>query len=144
MQPPPPSLQGIPVPPGLAQALLAPPPLPAPLESADSEAICLTPQDTYAPATPDDLFAVASSEGILLSWIEVIASDLKGYRVYRAQRRQGPFDLLTLEPIRLGSFTDRSVEPGEEYYYKVSAVDQEEPPNESPHSPVVGARAPEP
>jgi fibronectin type 3 domain-containing protein len=90
------------------------------------------------------LFAVASSEGILLSWREVDASDLKGYRVYRAERRQGPFELLTQESIRLESFTDRSVEAGEEYYYKVSAVDREEPPNESPHSPVVGARATEP
>lgn len=139
-----PPLPGAPVAQGLAQAILAPPPLTAPIESADSQAVCLTPQDTFAPATPDDVFAVTSSEGILLSWREVDAPDLRGYLVYRAERREGPFERMTPKPVRLGSFTDRSVEPGVEYFYRVSAVDREDPPNESPHSTPVSARAPEP
>ena len=139
-----PPLQGAAVPPGAAQVPLAPPPLTAPLESGDSEEVCLIPQDTFAPATPSDVFAVASSEGILLSWREVDAPDLRGYLVYRANRSEGPFDLLTPEPIRLASLTDRSVEPGEEYYYQIRAVDLQEPPNESPPSVILSARAPEP
>ena len=143
-QPASPPSQGTPVPPALPPVPPAPPPLTAPLESGDSEEVCLTPLDTFAPATPGDVFAIASSGGILLSWREASASDLAGYRVYRAERSEGPYDLLTPEPIRFGSFTDRNVEPGIEYYYRVAAVDRVEPPNESPLSAVVSARAAEP
>jgi fibronectin type 3 domain-containing protein len=106
--------------------------------------VCVTPLDTFAPKTPDDVFAVTSSGGILLSWREADASDLAGYRVYRAERSEGPYELMTPEPIRLGSFMDRNVEPGVEYHYKVSAVDQAEPENESPQSASESARASEP
>jgi fibronectin type 3 domain-containing protein len=106
--------------------------------------VCVTPLDTFAPKTPDDVFAVTSSGGILLSWREADASDLAGYRVYRAERSEGPYELMTPEPIRLGSFMDRNVEPGVEYHYKVSAVDRAEPENESPQSASESARASEP
>jgi hypothetical protein len=120
-----------------------PPPPKARRESLDSEEVCLTPEDTFPPATPGQLFAVESADGILLTWSDVDATDLKGYLVYRALRPRGTFELLTPEPLRLGSFLDRNVEPGVVYHYAVSAVDLVEPPNESPRSQPASARAPE-
>jgi hypothetical protein len=139
-----PALPGAPVTPASPPVPIGPPPLAAPLESGNSEEVCVTPLDTFAPKTPDDVFAVTSSGGILLSWREADASDLAGYRVYRAERSEGPYELMTPEPIRLGSFMDRNVEPGVEYHYKVSAVDRAEPENESPQSASESARASEP
>ena len=118
----------------------APPPL---IESLDSEEVCITPVDSFAPAAPTHLIAVEVSEGILLSWETVEAEDLGGYLVYRATDDAGPFGLLTPEPIPMASYTDRDVEPGVEYHYAVSAVDQSDPPNESPQSSSVSARGPQ-
>lgn len=120
-----------------------PGPPPALIESLDSEEICITPTDTFAPPPPGNVIAVDVSEGILLSWDSVEADDLGGYLVYRATDDDGPFDLLTPEPLPVASYTDREVEPGVEYHYAVSAVDGSEPRNESPHSPSVAARAPQ-
>ncbi len=120
-----------------------PRPPPALIESLDSEEACITPVDSFAPAAPTHLIAVEVSEGILLSWESVEAEDLGGYLVYRATDGDDSFALLTPEPISIASYTDRDVEPGVEYHYTVSAVDQSEPPNESPQSPSVSARAPE-
>jgi hypothetical protein len=113
----------------------------AAIESVDSEEVCLTPVDTFPPPTPEDVVAVASPDGVLLSWGTVEAPDLKGYLVYRAQKSEGPIELLTEEPTALASFTDSRVESGI-YFYTVSAVDRVEPWNESPPSPPVSIQVP--
>ena len=79
----------------------------------------------------------------MLSWSESDANDLEGYRVYRAEQRDGPFEPLTSELIEVPSFTDQELTPGTSYFYTVIAVDGAEPPNESPRSAVVAAEAPE-
>jgi hypothetical protein len=112
------------------------------IESVDSEEACLTPIDTFPPPVPEDVVAVTSTEGVLLSWGTVVAPDLKGYLVYRAVESEGPFEPLTDEPLTAASYTDRSAESGEVYFYVVSAVDQVEPWNESPRSEPVSIRVP--
>lgn len=112
-------------------------------ESLDSAEVCLTPEDRFAPPTPENLIAVEVAEGILLSWKAVDVADLAGYVVYRARDPEGPYDRLTTEPLQLASFTDRDTEAGALYHYAVSAVDRSQPPNESPRSSSVSIRAPE-
>ncbi len=123
-----------PPPPRLEKALI---------ESTDSEQVCLTPRDTYAPPTPENLFAVEVSDGILLSWDDVPATDLGGYLVYRSENENGPFELVTEQPVPLASYTDRTTEPGVVYYYTVSAVDRADPRNEGPRSRFASARSAE-
>lgn len=107
------------------------------IESADSEEACVTPVDTFAPPRPSGLVAVSSTLGIVLSWEVVDVPDVRGYWVYRARDPQGSWHKLTAEPVAVASFTDRSVERGQTYYYAVSAVDTAQPPNESePSDPV--------
>lgn len=113
------------------------------IESVDSEEVCLTPKDTYPPPAPGNLFAVEVSDGILLSWDDVPALDLGGYLVYRSEDDDGPFELVTKQPVPLASYTDRTTEPGVVYYYTVRAVDRAEPWNESPRSRVASARSEE-
>jgi hypothetical protein len=110
------------------------------IESASSEEACLTPIDTFPPPAPEDIVAVTSTEGVLLSWGTVVAPDLRGYLVYRASDSDGPFEPLIDEPVTAASYTDRSAESGEVYFYAVSAVDQVEPWNESPKSDPVSIR----
>ena len=115
---------------------------PALIESTGSEEVCLTPIDTFAPSVPEGVVAIGvPGGGILLSWSESDASDLEGYRVYRAEQRDGPFEPLTSELIEVPSFTDQELTPGTSYFYTVSAVDGTEPANESPRSEVVAAEA---
>ena len=117
---------------------------PALIESTGSEEVCLTPIDTFAPAVPEGVVAIGvPGGGILLFWSESDASDLEGYRIYRAEQRDGPFAPLTSELIDVPSFTDQGLTPGTSYFYTVSAVDGAEPANESPRSAVVAAEAPE-
>jgi hypothetical protein len=51
-----------------------------PIESAPSAPACITPIDTFPPAAPAGVAAVASAGAISLIWDAVEASDLAGYR----------------------------------------------------------------
>ena len=92
----------------------------------------ITPKDTFPPASPAGLSAIASAGAVQLSWNPVEDSDLGGYQVYRSEA-DGPF-------IRVGgrltapSFSDRDVKPGGAYRYRVTALDAggaESPPSEA-------------
>lgn len=91
-------------------------------ESGISEETAITPQDTFPPAIPVGLAALASTGSIELVWERNTEPDLAGYRVYRAEV-PGPFARLT-EAQQPPSFSDRKIEPGKTYRYAVSAVDQ--------------------
>ena len=121
---------------------LLPPEPPALIESERTNEVCLKPIDTFPPPVPARLVALETPAGIIISWSESDARDLQGFFVYRADMRRGPFELLTKEPIRLPSYTDSDLSPGETYFYAVSAVDSAEPPNESERSSPIAAKAP--
>jgi len=82
--------------------------------------------DTFPPAVPQGLAAVYVSEAktIDLSWEPDTEEDLAGYIVYRAgpdgdwKRISGP------QPIPGASYRDPAPEPGHDYRYAVSAIDQ--------------------
>jgi hypothetical protein len=111
------------------------------IESDLSEEVCLTPIDTFPPSTPEDVVAVLSPEGVLLTWATVGAVDLEGYRVYRSSEQEAPFEPLTETPVAMASYTDTRIEPGRVYFYSVSSVDRAE--NESPRSEPVSIEIPD-
>jgi hypothetical protein len=92
------------------------------VEGDASQPRCEVLKDTFAPAPPSGLTAVASEGTISLIWTPNQESDLAGYRVLRAAAPSA--DLLAVSDgiIAASTFTDR-VEPGVRYLYAVQAVD---------------------
>jgi len=103
-------------------------------ESGDSSEALVTRLDTFAPAAPEGLAAVAEGDSILLFWRPNREPDLRGYRVFRAEGLDATLTLLTPEDLTATSYTDRAVVAGMVYVYAVTARDGASPPNESPLS----------
>jgi fibronectin type 3 domain-containing protein len=78
--------------------------------------------DTFAPAIPSGLAAVAGVASIDLSWAQNTEDDLAAYNVYRAVE-DGAFAIYA-EKIGVPAFTDAKVEAGKRYRYVITAVDQ--------------------
>jgi hypothetical protein len=93
------------------------------VESERSEATCVTPVDTFPPAAPAGLKAVAGEGSISLIWDTNTEADLAGYVVLRADLPGERFEPLTPQPIRETGWTDTTVTPGRRYAYVVVAVD---------------------
>jgi hypothetical protein len=122
--------------------IVPPVPSPPPVESRLSQESCLTAIDRFPPPAPSDLVAVPAPAGILLTWREVEAPDLAGYRVYRSDRPTGAFELLS--EVTGGSYTDESASPDRAYYYAVTSIDDAPSVNESQRTNVVAATRPSP
>jgi hypothetical protein len=95
-----------------------------PVESAPSSPVCVTPLDTFPPAAPEGLGAVAGPGSISLIWNAAAAPDLAGYLVLRAEAPDDTLQALTPEPIRETTYRDTAVRPGVRYVYAVAAVDR--------------------
>jgi hypothetical protein len=104
------------------------------IESAPSERVCATAADTFPPAAPKGLQAVASTGAINLIWDANTESDLAGYVVLRGEAPGDKLQALTPAPIRDTTFRDATAQPGVRYVYAVVAVDRATPPNMSPQS----------
>jgi hypothetical protein len=106
-------------------------------ESDISKPVAITPEDTFPPAVPSGLTAVAAARSIEVSWEPASEPDLKGYYLYRW--------LEAGQPQRVGglldtpAYSDRDIQSGVQYTYAVSAVDQRG--NESARSAPVQAIA---
>jgi fibronectin type 3 domain-containing protein len=96
------------------------------VQGLPSEAVEVTTTDTFPPAVPQGLVAVADSAAaaIDLSWSPDSDSDLAAYYVYRREVGQN-------EPARriasVGletSYRDATTQPGRTYAYSLSAIDQ--------------------
>ncbi len=103
------------------------------IESAPSERACVSPRDTFAPAAPRGLTAVAGPDGISLSWDSNADEDLGGYIVLRGEAPDETLQALT-GPIRETNFRDTAVKAGVAYVYRLVAVDKATPPNTSAQS----------
>ncbi len=57
--------------------------------------------------------------------------DFGGFYLYRAETAEGGFTKITREPVLTASYHDETVEPRKRYYYRITAIDDETPPNES-------------
>ncbi len=91
-------------------------------QSEMSATVAVTPTDTFSPAVPVGLMAVAGVNSIELVWQRNTEDDFAGYHVYRStdgappERIAGPLDAPT--------FSDRTVEIGKKYSYTVTASDR--------------------
>jgi hypothetical protein len=112
------------------------------VQGPPSAPIEVSTKDTFPPAVPQGLVAVADSAAgaIDLSWTPDSDPDLASYHIYRRDLQGDP------PPRRIASvgvetsFRDTGVEAGHTYAYSVSAVDQTG--NESTHSPEVNETLP--
>jgi hypothetical protein len=79
--------------------------------------------DRFAPAPPANLIALAEAGRVRLLWDASTEDDVVGYVVFR---RQAAADFLRLndEPTLDVEYSDRTVEAGTTYDYRVSAVDR--------------------
>ncbi len=81
--------------------------------------------DTTVPAAPSDLTADAQNGAVSLSW--ETADEAESYRVYRAtSSTDGVEGSALAEGLTQTSYTDEEVENGTTYYYRVTAVADEE------------------
>jgi len=101
------------------------------IESDPSDPMCVTPKDTFPPAAPKGLAAVAGAGIMNLIWDANTDSDLGGYIVLRGEAPGDTLQPLTPQPIRETRYVDRTVQPGVTYVYAVMAVDKATPPNQS-------------
>ena len=93
---------------------------------------CITPKDTYAPAAPRSLAAIAGAGVINLIWDANAEGDLAGYLVLRGEAPDDTLQPLTTAPVAVTSYRDETVRPGTRYFYTVVAVDRAG--NRSPQS----------
>ena len=107
---------------------------PISLESAASDAVCVTPVDTFPPPAPSGLIAFAAPGSITLTWDGVSAADLAGYLVLRGEGTGEKLQPLTAAPLTGTSFTDTTARAGTRYIYAVVAVDNAVPANRSKES----------
>jgi hypothetical protein len=105
------------------------------IESESSAAQCVTPRDTFPPAAPKGLSAVADAGVINLIWEPNAEADLGGYQVLRGEAPGDTLRQITTAPVKETSYSDKSVTPGARYTYVVVAVDTANPPNVSAQSP---------
>ncbi|HET6218969.1 MAG TPA: hypothetical protein VFE27_18240 [Acidobacteriaceae bacterium] len=107
------------------------------VKGAPSEAIEVSTKDTFAPAVPQGLVAVADTAAgaIDLSWSPDTDTDLAAYHVYRRDLQEGsPAQRIASVNLET-SFRDTAVKQEHTYAYSVSAIDQSG--NESKPSPEV-------
>lgn len=98
--------------------------------------------DLVPPPVPTHVHGTADSGIVRLAWSTSTASDLRGYRVYRASVTNGTFGLLTEDPIPTGVYTDTVPERARHaFYYRVTAVDSAY--NESAPSDTAAVRPPD-
>ena len=90
--------------------------------SERSAEVEITPEDKFPPPVPTGLAAVVSTGSIELVWEPNTASDLAGYRIYRAAGA-GPLEKLA-EARETPSYSDAKIEPGKSYRYAVTAFDK--------------------
>jgi len=113
------------------------------VEGEDSAPVEIFAHDSFPPAAPQGVQAVASGVGqqpfIDLTWAPNTDADLAGYHVYRREEGGQPQKIST-EVVTTPAFRDANLQPGRTYFYSVSAVDLRG--NESAKSPEASERVP--
>ncbi len=100
---------------------------PLEMRSAPSPVATFTYHDVFPPKAPTGLVLVPGGgfgepPSIDLSWDANLENDVVGYNIYRSSGA----DIMRVntDPISVPSFHDVRVEPGQQYTYRVTAVDQ--------------------
>lgn len=100
------------------------------VESDESTILNVTPRDTFAPATPENLTATATVGNgptvshVDLSWAISSEADLLGYNVYRSEMQDEIGSRINSTPLITPAYRDDSVTPGTRYFYRVTAIDR--------------------
>lgn len=97
------------------------------IESPNSVEVVVKAEDTFAPASPTNITGAAAANIASLFWPANQERDLKGYLVYRADRRDSPrseWTKLTPAPISTTTFRDSTGQTNKTYYYFVTAIDE--------------------
>ena len=113
------------------------------VESLNSNAIPVTPADTFAPSAPDKISIAATPGHLALFFPANPERDVVGYNVYRStdpDLPKGQWTKVTPNLLTRTTFQDTAVESGKRYYYYVVAVDAAG--NPSPPSNVESETAP--
>lgn len=96
--------------------------LETPLRQSElSEAVTITPRDSFPPAAPMGLAGVPGINSIELVWERSEEGDFLGYHVYRSTDG-GTFERIA-GPIPAPTYSDRAVEIGRKYSYAITAID---------------------
>ncbi len=90
-------------------------------EGPQSEAVEITPTDTFPPAVPEGLRLIAGVASIEVSWQRNLELDWKAYKIWRSEG-DAEFKVL-VENITQPTYSDRSAARGKRYRYAVSSVD---------------------
>jgi fibronectin type 3 domain-containing protein len=110
------------------------------IEGENSTPITVVPVDLIPPSPPTGLMAFPLEDGVELGWIANPELDVVGYHVYRRRVGEPQFERLTDKPVREAVYLDRGVSRGEEYDYRITAIDGSRNNNESPFSELVRVR----
>lgn len=103
-------------------------------QGGESPRGCVTPVDTFPPAAPKSLGAIAGAGVINLIWEPNTEADLAGYIVLRGDAPGDTLQAITTAPVKETTYRDNTVRPGVRYVYAVVAVDSATPQNVSPQS----------
>ena len=118
---------------------------PVEVEGDDSSTVEVLAHDSFPPAAPKEVQAVASSGGgqnfVDLTWTLNSEADLAGYSVYRREGDAQP-QKINAELLKTPAFRDASVTAAHTYLYSVSAVDLRS--NESGRSEETSESVPQP
>lgn len=90
--------------------------------SEPSEEVSITPRDTFPPAPPGNLTAVAVDAKVQLIWDQGSEQDLAGYQVYRSS--DGKTFTKLSDPVTLNRYVDEAPQVGAINYYVVTTLDQ--------------------
>jgi fibronectin type 3 domain-containing protein len=90
------------------------------------------------PAAPTNLQATAAKRKINLAWTQSSSPNITQNRIYRSTTANGTY-VLVATIAAATRFSDRSVDPGTTYFYKVTAVNSSGA--ESPQSNAASATA---
>ena len=106
------------------------------MRSSPSPVATFTFHDVFPPKPPTGLVLIPGGGfgeplSIDLSWDANLENDILGYNIYRSSG--GEFAKINATPIAVPSYRDLRVEPGQQYSYRVTAVDQRQ--NESAPGP---------
>jgi len=111
------------------------------VEGTGSPDLPVTPAKFIPPGSPTGIVAIPLKDGIELNWKRNPEADLLGYNVYRRKVGEKEFEKLTPSPSARLTYLDSTIEPGREYEYAVTAVDDSPRRNESPRSEEVRIKA---
>jgi len=107
-----------------------------PVQSDMVEFTTLSEADETPPAIPGGLLARSGHEVVRLEWEAEAEEDLVGYDVYR-ETEEGLIPIATR--VAVPWFVDEGLTDGQEYRYRIAAVDGRQPPNRSELSEAVAA-----